>query len=153
MAASAGINRPAATVAASTSCLSCFMILSPYSDDPCAHFCCMHRLQPNDSSMRERPQAQFLLGDLPQARQTMWFDNQEKDDQAAKQHELDMRHRGIGERQMQQHRQRRQDVIEKDRQQQDKAEPRNAPRMLPTPPMMIMNRIRNDRSSEKPSGS
>ncbi len=31
--------------------------------------------------------------------------------------------------------------------------PRNEPRMLPTPPMMIMNRMRNERSRVKPSGS
>ena len=33
------------------------------------------------------------------------------------------------------------------------AAPRKEPRMLPTPPMMIMNRMRNDRSRLKPSGS
>lgn len=34
-----------------------------------------------------------------------------------------------------------------------KAAPRKLPRIEPTPPMMIMNRMRNDISSEKPSGS
>ena len=33
------------------------------------------------------------------------------------------------------------------------AAPRKAPMIEPTPPMMIMNRILNDISSEKPSGS
>ncbi len=33
------------------------------------------------------------------------------------------------------------------------AAPRNDPRMLPMPPMITMNRIRNDRSSVKASGS
>ena len=34
-----------------------------------------------------------------------------------------------------------------------KAAPRNEPRMLPTPPMITMNRMRNDRSRLKASGS
>ena len=33
------------------------------------------------------------------------------------------------------------------------AAPRNDPRMLPSPPMITMNRMRNERSSVKASGS
>ncbi len=33
------------------------------------------------------------------------------------------------------------------------AAPRKLPRIEPIPPMMIMNRMRNDMSNEKPSGS
>src|SRR5450830_959326 len=69
--------------------------------------------------MWERPQAQLLLGNLAQARQPMRLNNQEENDQPAEQHELDMRHRRIGERQVQERRQRWQHVVEEDRQQQD----------------------------------
>src|SRR5450830_354500 len=103
-----GADKPASRPAAMSKVLKFFMNMSPLSIGIS-----------NQQLVRERPQTQFFLGDLPQASQSMRLDNQEEDNQRAKQHQLDMRHRGIGERQVQQLRQRRQDVIEKNRQQQD----------------------------------
>src|ERR671930_1182390 len=41
-------------------------------------------------SMRERPQPQLLLGDLPQPGQAAGLDDQKKDDEPAEGHQLDL---------------------------------------------------------------
>src|SRR5262245_48678027 len=48
--------------------------------------------------VRKRPQAQLLLGDLPEPREAVRLDDQEEDDEAAEHHELDLllqRHRHV----------------------------------------------------------
>ena len=42
--------------------------------------------------MRERPESKFLFGKAPQLRQTMWFCDQENDDQCANDDQLQMGH-------------------------------------------------------------
>src|SRR5690554_4450254 len=65
-------------------------------------------------SMRERPDPHFFLAYAPQTGQTVWFHNQEKDNECTKNHVLDMRRcinrqrqsqhvRDIGEQHRQQH--------------------------------------------------
>src|SRR3954471_14808981 len=45
--------------------------------------------------MGERPQAQLLLGDLPQAREPVWLDDQEEDDEAAEDDRLAVGNHGM----------------------------------------------------------
>src|SRR6478609_4108692 len=47
--------------------------------------------EPVNGSMRERPQPQLFLRDLPDPRQTVGLDDQEEDDQAAEHHQLEVR--------------------------------------------------------------
>src|SRR5271165_4423981 len=97
------------------------------------------------ASMRERPEPQLLLADRPKSRQTVRLDDQEEDDRAPKiidcrlvtrltEMSSPARHgalsRKIGSSTM-------------------KAAPRKEPRMLPRPPMMIMNKVWNERSISK----
>src|SRR6476619_491390 len=53
------------------------------------------------ASVRERPQPQLVLGDLPQACESVRLDDQEEDDQAAKGHQLEVRNRALGDVQTQ----------------------------------------------------
>src|SRR6478752_3123189 len=53
------------------------------------------------SSVRERPQSQFFLGDLPDARKPVRLDDQEEDDQPAEYHQLEVRADAAGHVQMQ----------------------------------------------------
>src|SRR6059036_947105 len=46
-------------------------------------------------SMRERPQTQLLLGDLPEPGQALRLDDQEEDDQYAEDDGLQVRHDGV----------------------------------------------------------
>ena len=103
--------------------------------------------------MRERPQTQFLLGNLPQTGEPVWFDDQEEHDQRTEYRDLDVRHGSAGKGQVEQVGDKRQCHIEKDGQEQDEGRAEKLPMIDPTPPMIIMNRILNDMSSEKPSGS
>src|SRR6267142_6023690 len=68
-------------------------------------------------SVRERPQPQFLLGDLPEPRQPLGFHDQKEDDESAEDHQLDLL--------LQRHRQPHPDemghVGQEDRHQQDEA--------------------------------
>src|SRR5438094_9104532 len=101
-----GASSAAAVAAVNISCLISFMIfVSVLCVVNHCYRCYWYYLV---RLVRERPQAQLLFSDLPQARQSVWFDDQEKDDQPAKHHQLNMRHGGVGERQMQQGGQRRQ---------------------------------------------
>ena len=53
-------------------------------------------LAPPWSSVRERPQPELLLGDLPEPREPVRLDDQEEDDEPAEDHQLDLlqqRHR------------------------------------------------------------
>eukprot|EP01022_Parablepharisma_sp_SALTPOND_P036534 TRINITY_DN997_c0_g4_i1.p1 TRINITY_DN997_c0_g4~~TRINITY_DN997_c0_g4_i1.p1 ORF type:complete len:1552 (+),score=442.93 TRINITY_DN997_c0_g4_i1:2334-6989(+) len=134
-AGTAADSRPAAQAVASSSCLRClmlFMVSSP--------LCCRCRLLSGTgvpalptlnrrcaASVRERPQAQFFLGDLPQPGQSVRLGDEEEDDQRAEHHQLDMRHRGVGERQVQQLGQRWQGVVQEDRQQQDEGRAQEGP--------------------------
>src|SRR5256712_11833754 len=63
----------------------------------------------------KRPQAQFLLGYLPEPRQSVRLDNQKEDDETAEHHQLELLLQG--DRQAQTHRPRR--VREEDRHQHD----------------------------------
>src|SRR6266853_376690 len=96
-------------------------------------------------SVGERPEAQFFLGDLPQARKAQRLDHQEKDDERAEQDQGQVGHqpcrKSEAERSM------------KIGRSTMKAAPRNDPRMLPTPPTMIMKRILKESSSSNPAGS
>src|SRR5271165_1475083 len=95
------------------------------------------------ASMRERPEPQLLLADRPKSRQTVRLDDQEEDDQRAEDHRLQIGHeidRNIGPGEARR-------VVEKiGGGSTMKAAPRKEPRMLPRPPMMVMNKIWNDRS-------
>jgi hypothetical protein len=70
--------------------------------------------------MREGPQPQLLLTNLPQPGKTMWFNDQEKDDQRPKNHQFDLRdqrwRQGIAKESME-------NLVEKDRQQGDEDRP------------------------------
>src|ERR1700674_3559620 len=45
---------------------------------------------PSSGVVRERPQAQFLLRDLPEPRQALWLYDQKKDDEPTEDHQLDL---------------------------------------------------------------
>src|SRR5271165_7065126 len=95
------------------------------------------------ASMRERPEPQLLLADRPQPRQAVRLDDQEEDDQRAEDHRLQIGHQI--DRNLEPGEARR--VVEKiGGGSTMKAAPRKEPRMLPRPPMMVMNKIWNDRS-------
>src|SRR5688500_11448584 len=48
-----------------------------------------------ESSVRERPEPQLLLGDLPEPGEAVGLDNQDKDDQAAEDHQLEVGHQSM----------------------------------------------------------
>src|SRR5215470_14873789 len=52
-------------------------------------------------SVRERPQPQFLLGDLPEPRETVRLHDQKEDDQCPEHHQLDLLLEGDRQRQPQ----------------------------------------------------
>jgi len=54
-----------------------------------------------NGSMRERPQPQLFLRDLPDPREAVRLDDQEEDDQAAEDHQLDVRRDAAGDAKMQ----------------------------------------------------
>src|SRR5664279_230208 len=58
------------------------------------HFSCC------DASMRKRPQPELFLGDLPKPCQTVRFDDEEKYDQAAKDHQFKIRRHAAGDAEM-----------------------------------------------------
>src|SRR5262249_61208697 len=74
-------------------------------------------------SVRERPEPQLLLRDLPEPRQSVRLDHEEENDQAAEHHELDLL--------LQRHRQYEPDHVrhvgEEDRDQDDEGGPEEAP--------------------------
>src|SRR5262245_3937477 len=77
-----------ATMSAPTSHLLTFMPVSPLSAE--------RLMSPNDLSVRERPEPQLLLRDLPEPRESVRLDHEEENDQATEHHELDLllqRHR------------------------------------------------------------
>src|SRR5574343_718693 len=71
--------------------------------------------------VREGPQAQLFLGDLPQTGQPVRLNDQEEHDQRTEHQDLDVRHGGAGKRQAEQVGNERQGNIEEDRQQQDES--------------------------------
>src|SRR5687767_8154734 len=90
-------------------------------------------------SMRERPQPQLLLGDLPEAGKAVRLDDEEEDDEPAEDDELQVGHRGVRDLDPE-------GRLRKMGKSVMKADPRKQPRIEPTPPMMIMKRMRNERS-------
>src|SRR6185369_8851699 len=82
---------PAATTAAPISTALRSPIVSSLSA-ACLAVSCRN---PSDSaSVREGPQPQLFLGDRPQSREAMRFNHEEKHDQGAENHRLEVRHRG-----------------------------------------------------------
>ena len=56
---------------------------------------------PIEVSMRERPQPQLLLADLPQPGEAVRLDDQEENDEPAEYHELEVGNRALGDVQAQ----------------------------------------------------
>src|SRR5262249_22149234 len=54
--------------------------------------------RPPMSSMRERPQSQLLLGDLPKSGEPVRLDDEEEDDESAEDHDLELLLQGNGHR-------------------------------------------------------
>src|SRR5271165_3192235 len=72
-------------------------------------------------SMRERPEAKLFLGDLPQAREAIWLDDQEKDDQSTEYDHLEIGHQARRQREAQEALQGPRKRVEKNRQQRDES--------------------------------
>src|SRR6185312_13105316 len=74
---------------------------------------------PTVNSVRERPESELFLGDLPDARQPMRFQDQKKDDQSAEYHQLEVRSDAGGDIQMQRVVEKGDADVQRDRQQHD----------------------------------
>src|SRR5512143_179354 len=57
--------------------------------------CRVEQDMPRERSMRKRPEAQLLLGRLPEAREPVGLDGEEEDDQGAEDHQLEVRGEGL----------------------------------------------------------
>src|SRR6185369_15405784 len=82
-------------------------------------------------SVRKRPQSQFLLGDLPDARKPMRLDDQEENDQSAEYHQFEVRPDAAGNVEMQRVVEECDADAERDRQHDDKCTPEERPQHRP----------------------
>src|SRR5687768_7524111 len=77
-------------------------------------------------SMRERPQPQLLLGDLPEAGKAVRLDDEEEDDEPAEDDELQVGHRGVRDLDSDGVRQPPRSEVEEDGKERDEGRPEEA---------------------------
>src|SRR5688572_12450400 len=85
-------------------------------------------------SVREGPQAQLLLRDLPQPGKPVGLHDQEEDDEAAEDHQLQVGHGGVRDFHAERVRHPARGEVEENRKQRDEGRPEEGPEDRPHPP-------------------